>query len=437
MAPGEPPDATGRPADLCDHALVRSGSPVRVFISYAWDDDAHVDLVRQFWDFLRGQGGIDARLDMPAAGQPRDWLAWMQEQVEEADFVLVVASPEYKRRAAGRTAAGAGRGVQWEARLIREISYADNQAGLAKVLPVVLPGRSAAEIPLWLGPTTRTHYVVTHFTVAGADALLRYLTGQPYEVDPPLSPAPVLLPRQAGSGPGADLPDSGRRPPPVRAAEESGPPRPSRADPAPRPGRLRWRHAARSGRRPALAVAVATLAVATLAVAALAGVFFHGRHQRAGSAGGQQTFPGYRTVYADRQVRLPGPPYCMRTLVDLDIPRVAAEIPPTAGTGRDIDLSYDGCGPVLTRSGTGSRAAGFTAAGTTTPARCSQDAASRALAPNEPVASFPAGAAACVITSTGAIAWLRVQAVGAPYAPPPEDPPHPTLTLLVTLWRPQ
>ena len=76
----------------------------------------------------------------------------------------------------GRTRAG---GVQWEARMIRHRFYVNQDAGLQLVLPVVLPGCSAADLPLWLAPAAATGYVVTDYTVAGAEALLRVLTGQP------------------------------------------------------------------------------------------------------------------------------------------------------------------------------------------------------------------------------------------------------------------
>jgi hypothetical protein len=64
-----------------------------------------------------------------------------------------------------------GRGVRWEARLIRDRFYAHQPAGLREVLPVVLPGCSAGDIPLWLGPAA-AHYVVSEYTVAGAERLL-------------------------------------------------------------------------------------------------------------------------------------------------------------------------------------------------------------------------------------------------------------------------
>ena len=69
-----------------------AGRPVRVFISYAREDQTHEDRVRQLWMFLRAQG-IDARLDLPAAEQRQDWAQWMTQEIRDADYVLVIASP--------------------------------------------------------------------------------------------------------------------------------------------------------------------------------------------------------------------------------------------------------------------------------------------------------------------------------------------------------
>ncbi|MGH3778904.1 MAG: CHAT domain-containing protein, partial [Pseudonocardiaceae bacterium] len=168
--------------------------PVRVFISYAHDDAEHEDRVREFWTFLRVHG-VDARLDKPAAERRQDWPLWMLRQVREARFVLVVASPAYRQRAEGDAPPSVGRGVQWEAALIREEVYADREAALDRFVPVVLSGCSPADIPVWLGRGTSTNYAVPEYTVAAADRLLRLLTDQPYETEPPLGKQPVLAPR--------------------------------------------------------------------------------------------------------------------------------------------------------------------------------------------------------------------------------------------------
>lgn len=173
--------------------------PVRVFISYAHepdDDGLHERRVRRLWQFLRAQG-VDARLDLPAADQPQDWAVWMLGEVKAAEFVLVVASPAYRRRAEGEEPPDRGRGARWEAGLIRDAYYADPDAARLRFLPVVLPGCHPSDIPAWMGREASTHYPVTDFTVPGAEALLRYLTGQPRIVDVrPLGPVPVLGPAQ-------------------------------------------------------------------------------------------------------------------------------------------------------------------------------------------------------------------------------------------------
>jgi TIR domain len=78
--------------------------PVRVFISYAHGDPKHEDRARRFCDFLR-KNGIDAVLDQPAAEQRRNWAEWTLQQIRAARFVLVIASPEYRRRAEGEAPA--------------------------------------------------------------------------------------------------------------------------------------------------------------------------------------------------------------------------------------------------------------------------------------------------------------------------------------------
>jgi hypothetical protein len=170
--------------------------PTRVFISYArtTDDSAHDDAVRELWRYLRANG-VDARLDLPAAEVRQDWAIWMLHEIHEAQYVLVIASAAYRQRGEGSAPPSEGRGLQWEAALIREEGYADRERSLRKYLPIVLPGRSVDELPNWLGPTTTTHYDLTEFPAGETERLLRVLTDQPYERDPPIGAPPVLPPR--------------------------------------------------------------------------------------------------------------------------------------------------------------------------------------------------------------------------------------------------
>src|SRR6266545_6910363 len=71
--------------------------PVRVFISYSWDDDQHKIWVRDFAMRLR-QDSIDALLDrwhvVPGEALPE----FMERSVRESDYVIVICTPIYKAK---------------------------------------------------------------------------------------------------------------------------------------------------------------------------------------------------------------------------------------------------------------------------------------------------------------------------------------------------
>jgi hypothetical protein len=123
----------------------------KVFISYAHESDEHAEAVRTLWQLLR-DNGVNAKIDVVGDASGRvDWALWMGDMIRWADHVLVVASDAYRKRAEGRTDPGEGRGVGWEARLIRDAFY-KNQHDLDRFVPVLLPGHSADQLPDFLAP---------------------------------------------------------------------------------------------------------------------------------------------------------------------------------------------------------------------------------------------------------------------------------------------
>jgi tetratricopeptide (TPR) repeat protein len=171
--------------------------PVRVLISYAHGDAGHEEQVRQLWTLLRAEG-VDATLDLIAAERRQFWPQWMSEQIRASRFVLVVASPRYREH-------GEDAGVRWGSRQLQDLLYADFEAGMRKVVPVVLPGDDAADLPDWLLPTGSTIFQVESFTPEGVDRLVRLLTGQPLDTLPPLGqvrprpPRPIAAPAEAAA----------------------------------------------------------------------------------------------------------------------------------------------------------------------------------------------------------------------------------------------
>src|SRR5690242_7016616 len=176
-----------------------AGRRPRVFVTYSHDDERHRRLVREFATFLRVEAGVDVRLDQWADDGRRDWSLWAIEQLTEADFVLVIASPEYKRRAEGTAAPDQGRGAQFEAAMIRDNITRDLPRATRRFLPVVLPGRNVDEIPAFLNAHSTTRYEIPEFTVDGVADLLVAFSGVPRFALPRLGDFAGVA-RQAGTG---------------------------------------------------------------------------------------------------------------------------------------------------------------------------------------------------------------------------------------------
>ncbi|WP_086662402.1 tetratricopeptide repeat protein [Lentzea kentuckyensis] len=160
----------------------------RVFISYAQESPEHRAEVLNLYALLR-EHGIDAHVDQIAAGERHDWSLWMADQIREADVVLCVASEQYRLRAEGQSDEQVGKGVQWEARLIRAAFY-KSQRKLQKFVPVVLPGQTVYGVPDFLAPETTTVYFVEDFSKQGAEDLLRLLWHKPKYAATPLGDEP-------------------------------------------------------------------------------------------------------------------------------------------------------------------------------------------------------------------------------------------------------
>src|SRR5271166_4559244 len=94
-------------------------TPTRVLISYSHDSPQHEDAVLDLADRLRADG-IDAILDQYVQSPSQGWPAWCEAEIHNADFVLMVCTETYLRRVDREEEPGKGRGVIWEARLIRQ-----------------------------------------------------------------------------------------------------------------------------------------------------------------------------------------------------------------------------------------------------------------------------------------------------------------------------
>src|SRR5262245_63296251 len=110
--------------------------PPRVFISYSWESEDHKSWVRHLGEKLY-KAGIEARLDQWFVQPGESFTAFMEQEVEAADFVLVVCTPLYARTLNKRPG-----GVEYEqqivsGRLMSETSRSKFIPILSKFIPIL------------------------------------------------------------------------------------------------------------------------------------------------------------------------------------------------------------------------------------------------------------------------------------------------------------
>jgi hypothetical protein len=171
-------------------ALTQQPAPLKVFISYSHDSAEHQARVLGLSDRLRADG-VDAEVDQYNAAPPEGWPLWCEQQIEAADFVLMVCTESYHHRIKGDERPGQGLGVVWEAGIIRQLLY-DAGALSDKFVPVLFSDGLVEHVPTLI--RGRTRYVVD--TEDGYDRLLRQLSGQPSVVRPVLGPMRPLPARR-------------------------------------------------------------------------------------------------------------------------------------------------------------------------------------------------------------------------------------------------
>ena len=139
--------------------------------------------------------GIDVILDQYVHPAPEEgWPRWMDRNIDEAQFALMVCTETYRRRVMGQEEPGKGLGVRWEGSLIYNRIYHDKPSG-SRFIPILLPGSEPAHIP---NPVQgHAYYRIATFdlTDPGFEALYRHLTDQPATLKPGLGELIILPPK--------------------------------------------------------------------------------------------------------------------------------------------------------------------------------------------------------------------------------------------------
>ncbi|HEV7676316.1 MAG TPA: tetratricopeptide repeat protein [Candidatus Angelobacter sp.] len=129
-----------------------AAAPPKIFISYSHDSDEHKDRVLELSNRFR-QDGVDATIDQYEVSPPEGWPKWMERQIRESDFVLIVCTEVYLKRTEGREEPGKGHGVIWESVLTYQQIY-DAGSRNERFVPVLLEGGELSHIPAPLKSAT-------------------------------------------------------------------------------------------------------------------------------------------------------------------------------------------------------------------------------------------------------------------------------------------
>lgn len=115
----------------------------KVFISYSHDSKEHQDRVLKLSDKLRSEG-IDCALDQYEDSPPEGWPKWMDRNVRNSDYVLVVCTETYYKRVMGTVEKGMG--IKWESSLIYQQLY-NAGANNTKFIPIYFNDGKFEHIP--------------------------------------------------------------------------------------------------------------------------------------------------------------------------------------------------------------------------------------------------------------------------------------------------
>ena len=170
----------------------------KVFISYSHDSEPHKQFILEFANRLRSEG-LDCHIDRYINGfPPEGWQRWMEKQIEEADFVLIICTANYLKRYRGEEREG-GKGVTFEGVVIANTLYQHYYQN-TKFIPILPEHSSIEHVPLPLRDYS------TYTLPADYDSLYRVLTGQAEYLVPPLGSIRQLSATQTPSINSGELP---------------------------------------------------------------------------------------------------------------------------------------------------------------------------------------------------------------------------------------
>lgn len=172
-----------------------NNSSKKVFVSYAHIDKEYEQKVLEFTNYLRTKG-IDANVDLYEEAPSEGWPRWMENQIGESDYVLVICSKVYCEKLSSKNATG--KGVKWEGAILYNELYSMGATN-KKYIPVYFDKTDSEYIPTPLQQFS--HYCLDDDSAADDDSdkerLIKRILGLSIIERPPIGKEPSPLESKA------------------------------------------------------------------------------------------------------------------------------------------------------------------------------------------------------------------------------------------------
>lgn len=164
---------------------------MKIFISYAHTSK---ETAKKLAERLR-QEGLDVSIDLDVENLPPGpdggWPLWMERQITESDWVLMLFDETYLRRFEGKekpSSEGIGMGGTYEGQVIRNLINVNYARKTERFIPLLTRGVNIRGLPPLFGGTV-------YHVPKGVNTLVRRLTDS--DEPPPVDPRQVTLSRLA------------------------------------------------------------------------------------------------------------------------------------------------------------------------------------------------------------------------------------------------
>jgi hypothetical protein len=155
----------------------------RVFVSYSHEESAHNEWVIEICKLLR-HNGVDAYLDTWDLKPGQDTTYFMESQIRDSDFVILICTPVYAEKS--NIPRG---GVGYEKNIISaELLQANDLQ--PKFIPILKKGTYDNALPKYLGSKYAIDFTDEDKLESAFDELLRVIYKQPHPNKPALGPNP-------------------------------------------------------------------------------------------------------------------------------------------------------------------------------------------------------------------------------------------------------